>query len=206
LLGFQSEFPIRQLEKAGQLRAVRGAMRQAWYARAEVMALASPLPNRLPAPRVQRIATAVGEPAEGNGRGRWTDSALIALLREGVVDRGSGASIRPPTAVDLVAETGISITRATRVYRFWLVQDVHPTAALARGGASRPSAQSSLTGAVAETENTATRAEDLAPTSVPGERRGSSRIERDGLIRKLRDPDPAVRARAFEKLKPGRNL
>ena len=208
LLGFGSEFPVRQLEKAGRLRAVRGAMRQAWYPRAEVLALASPLSNLPPAWRTERMPQGVAAALDhGVSRGRWTDSALIALLRDGManVHEGRGPAVRPRTAVDLVAETGINITRAMRVYRFWLAHDVHPTAALARQwDASGPSGNSSLPGVVAVREGAPPSIESPASEAGAGERRGDSRIERDGLIRALRDPDPAVRARAFEKLRPAR--
>ncbi len=93
LLGFASEFKVRQLEKEGRLRPVRGAMGSAWYPQSQVDALRGKLARPLSptAPRVQ-----------------WPDDALIALLRE-----------KPRTVVDLVVDAGISISRAERVYRFW---------------------------------------------------------------------------------------
>jgi hypothetical protein len=150
LLGFASEFKIRQLEKAGRLRAVRGVMGSAWYPRAQVLALrdAAEADSTAPIP------------------GRWSDAALIAHLRA-----------RARSVVDLVADTGVSISRAERVYRFWLAHDVHPVASEARATRAR---MASL------------------------ERRSPDRIERDDLIRQLRDPDPDARAAAFEKLKPKR--
>jgi hypothetical protein len=150
LLGFGSEFRIRQLEKAGRLRAVRGIMGSAWYPRAQVLALrdAAELDATTPVP------------------GHWSDAALIAHLRA-----------RTRSVVDLVADTGISISRAERVYRFWLAHDVHPVASEARAARARLSAL---------------------------ERRSPDRMERDDLIRQLRDPDPTARAAAFEKLKPKR--
>src|SRR5262245_42698726 len=39
LLGLASEYKVRQLEKEGRLRPVRGVMGSAWYARADVLAL-----------------------------------------------------------------------------------------------------------------------------------------------------------------------
>lgn len=93
LLGFASEFKVRQLEKEGRLHPIRGAMGSAWYPRREVEALrgAAVAPSVSTAPRE-----------------RWPDDALIALLRE-----------KPRTVVDLVVDAGISISRAERVYRFW---------------------------------------------------------------------------------------
>jgi hypothetical protein len=93
MLGFASEFKVRQLEKEGRLRPIRGAMGSAWYPRREVEALRG---------------AAVAPPASGAPRERWPDDALIALLRE-----------KPRTVVDLVVDAGIPISRAERVYRFW---------------------------------------------------------------------------------------
>jgi hypothetical protein len=149
LLGFRSEFKIRQLEKSGRLRAIRGVLGSAWYPRTQVLAL--------------RDAAEVGTAAPIPGR--WSDAALIAHLRA-----------RARSVVDLVADTGVSIARAERVYRFWLAHDVHPMATEARANQARAAL----------------------------ERRSPDRIERDDLIRQLRDPDPSARAAAFEKLKPKR--
>jgi hypothetical protein len=110
LLGYASEFKVRQLEKQGRLRAVRGVMGSAWYPRKQVLALCE-VPSAAPA----RTA------------GAWTDAALLAHLRE-----------RPRSVVDLVIDTGIPIARAERVYRFWLAHDSHPTAAASRGGGGGP--------------------------------------------------------------------
>jgi hypothetical protein len=104
LLGLQSEFKVRQLEREGRLHPVRGAMGSAWYPRGEVLALRSP-----EAPQ-----------------GRWSDGQLVALLRQELDGR-------PRTVADLVVEAGVSIARAERVYRFWLARDQHPMAARARG-------------------------------------------------------------------------
>ena len=154
LLGFASEFKVRQLEKQGRLRPVRGAMGSAWYPRGEVLALREGLSS----------------PGDGSPRAaRWSDAALIAYLREPT--RAGTAR----TLVDLVTDTGIPISRAERVYRFWLAHDVHPAAETARAHpVRRPSAD---------------------------ERRGEDRRERDALLLEMRDPDPKVRAAAFEKLK-----
>ena len=157
LLGFASEFKVRQLEKAGRLRPVRGVMGSAWYPRTAVLALGEAL---------------AGEAAPA-GPARWSDAALIAMLRE------PARSGRPRTAVDLVTEAGISISRAERVHRFWLAHDAHPTADAARAGRGRrPPASDGA-----------------------GERRAEERRERDALLLEMRDPDPKVRAAAFEKLK-----
>ena len=158
LLGFASEFKVRQLEKEGRLRPVRGAMGSAWYPRAQVEALRGKA-NRPLSPTAPRV--------------RWPDDALIALLRE-----------KPRTIVDLVVDAGVSISRAERVYRFWLAHE---------GPREEP-------GAAADVER------DGEPQANAGagdrhERRSEARIERDALVRQLRDADPKVRAAAFEKLK-----
>jgi hypothetical protein len=145
-LGFASEFKVRQLEKEGRLRPVRGAMGSAWYPRAAVMALRA----------AQERAVVRHAGGEGNDlRARPSDGALIAYLRE-----------RPRTIVDLVADTGISIARAERVYRFWAAHDTRP-----------------------------------APAAEPAERRSGDRLERESLLRQLKDPDPRVRSAAFDELK-----
>jgi hypothetical protein len=155
LLGFASEFKVRELEKRGHLRPVRGVMGSAWYPRSEVLALRT----AMAAPRADR---------DGDRRspayGRWSDGALIAYLRE-----------RSRTVVDLVADAGIPISRAERVYRFWLTHDQHPVAAQTR---------------TARREKT--------------ERRSPDRLTHDALLQQLRDPDPKVRAAAFEQMKKRR--
>jgi hypothetical protein len=93
LLGFASEFKVRQLEKEGRLHPIRGAMGSAWYPRAQVDALRRAQPRPTPA-TARRV--------------RWPDDALIALLRE-----------KPRTVVDLVVDAGIPISRAERVYNWW---------------------------------------------------------------------------------------
>ena len=97
LLGFASEFKVRQLEKEGRLRPVRGAMGSAWYPRGQIEALRGKMARPL-SPTAPRV--------------RWPDDALIALLRE-----------KPRTVVDLVVDAGVSISRAERVYRFWLAHE-----------------------------------------------------------------------------------
>jgi len=145
LLGFASEFKVRQLEKEGRLRPIRGAMGSAWYPRAQVEALRGKIVRPL-SPTASRV--------------RWPDDTLIALLRE-----------KPRTIVDLVVDAGISISRAERVYRFWLAH-----------------------------EGPRSVVEESADAD-PRERRSGERIEHDALVRQLRDADPKVRAAAFEKLK-----
>jgi hypothetical protein len=171
-LGFASEFKVRSLEKDGRLRPVRGVMGSAWYPRAQVLALkealAEPPPVAVPGP---------GDPAPVAGR--WSDAQLIAHLRGRARPLDGGATSRPRTPVDLVADTGISIARAERVYRFWLAHDAHPSAEEVRGRA------------------VATRSRDAAPA----ERRSDARIERDALLQQMRSADPVARAAAFEKLR-----
>jgi hypothetical protein len=165
LLGFGSEFKVRQLEKQGRLQPVRGAMGSAWYPRRAVEALRQP-DGRRPAPS----AKPAGQ----------SDAALIAHLREAPGDQ-------PRTVVDLVADLGVSISRAERVYRFWLKHDAHPSADAAR--AAREGRPQKF---------------DATPPLSPAERRSHERLERDTLLKRMRDPDPRVRADAFEKLKPKR--
>jgi hypothetical protein len=135
-LGFASEYKVRQLERQGKLRAVRGALGSAWYRREEVLALGRALASALPP-----------------GPRRWTDAELLRLLRE-----------RPRSPVDLVVDTGISIARAERVHRFFRAHE---------------------------------RGQEI-------ERRSPERRERDALVRQMRDPDPQVRAAAFERLRSTR--
>ena len=97
-LGFASEFKIREFERKGMLRSVRGRMRAAFYPRAEILALKAQLglsePGRVPPDA-------------------WTDAELLALL--GHPTQAGEAR----TVLDLVMETQISIERAERVYEFW---------------------------------------------------------------------------------------
>lgn len=148
LLGFASEFKVRQLEKEGRLRPVRGAMGSAWYPRNQIDALRGKLVRPL-TPTAQRV--------------RWPDDALISLLRE-----------KPRTVVDLVVDAGVSISRAERVYRFWLAHE---------GPSEGPSEPR---------------------TEEPTERRSGERLQHDALVRQLRDADPKVRVAAFEQLKSRR--
>jgi len=176
-LGFASEFNVRRLEKEGRLRPVRGVMGSAWYPRAQVAALREEL----------TASPVMDAPAAGAARpplpARWSDAQLIAHLRGRARAMDGGGASRARTAVDLVADTGISIARAERVYRFWLRHDAHPAADEARG---------------------VTAAARGPMPAVPIERRSEARIERDTLLQQMRDSDPAVRAAAFEKLRARR--
>lgn len=97
LLGFASEFKVREFERQGLLRAVRGPMGTAFYPRPEVLAL-----------KARLALVEAGDASES-----WTDADLIALLGH------PKAGGQPRTALDLVTETRVSIERAERVYRFW---------------------------------------------------------------------------------------
>jgi hypothetical protein len=170
ILGFASEFKVRQLERQGRLRPVRGVMGSAWYPRAAVEALRE---------------VGLGDPVAKSARGAYSDAALIAHLRgepEG----------KPRTVVDLVADLGVPISRAERVYRFWLAHDAHPAAEVAR--------------TTREGKRTGTAAAQAGPAAAESasERRSDERLERDTLLQRMRDPDPRVRADAFEKLKKRR--
>jgi hypothetical protein len=173
-LGFASEFKVRRLEREGRLRPVRGVMGSAWYPRAQVLAVREEL--AVPPPVA---APGTGDPPLPLGR--WSDAQLIAHLRGRARALDGGAASRARTPVDLVADTGISIARAERVYRFWLAHDAHPVADEARGGAAAG-----------------------RPRAAPAERRSEARIERDALLQQMRSADPAVRAAAFEKLRASR--
>ena len=172
-LGFASEFKVRRLEKEGRLRPVRGVMGSAWYPRAQVLAVREQLAAPLAAP--------IAAPPAGDQPplpARWTDAQLIAHLRGRARAIDGGAASRPRTAVDLVADTGISIARAERVYRFWLAHDAHPVASEVRAGAA-----------------------GRRTPAAAAERRSDARMERDALLQQMRDTDPTVRAAAFEKLR-----
>jgi len=177
-LGFASEFNVRRLEKEGRLRPVRGVMGSAWYPRAQVAALREEL----------TASPVMDAPAAGAARpplpARWSDAQLIAHLRGRARAMDGGGASRARTAVDLVADTGISIARAERVYRFWLRHDAHATAEEARVGVGGMTAN--------------------RVSEAPVERRSEARIERDALLQQMRDADPAVRASAFEKLRARR--
>jgi hypothetical protein len=180
-LGFASEFNVRRLEKEGRLRPVRGVMGSAWYPGAQVAALREELTAR---PRLETPEAPAAGPDRPPIPARWSDAQLIAHLRGRARAIDGGASSRPRTPVDLVADTGISIARAERVYRFWLKHDAHPMADDARGGTAATT--------------TAIR------VASPPERRSDARIERDTLLRQMRDADPSVRGAAFEKLRARR--
>jgi hypothetical protein len=109
LLGFSSEFKIRQLEREGRLQSVRGPMRTAFYARADVLAVKAEL---------GREAFGLETP-DG-----WTDAELLLLLRTPNRDG------RQRTALDLVLETRISIERAEKVLAFWAGSQSGPGVAL----------------------------------------------------------------------------
>ena len=174
-LGFASEFKVRRLEKEGRLRPVRGVMGSAWYPRAQVLALRDALAAPPP------VMTIGGDPGHPHvAPARWSDAQLIAHLRGRVRALDGGAGSRPRTPVDLVADTGISIARAERVYRFWLTHDAHPVAGEARGATAPARARG-------------------AP--APPERRSDARMERDALLQQMRSADPAARAAAFDKLR-----
>ena len=97
-LGFASEFRIRDFERRGVLRSVRGPMRAAFYPRAEVLAL-----------KAQLALCAPGRASPDT----WSDAELLALLGH---PKRSGET---RTVLDLVLETQISIERAQHVYAFW---------------------------------------------------------------------------------------
>jgi hypothetical protein len=120
VLGFASEFKIRQFERQGLLRSVRGAMRTAFYPRAEVLALKARLAER---------ETLHDEHV-------WSDADLIALLSR------PNLAGRQRTALDLVTDARISIERAERVYAFWAAQRPAPSAEPEQLAASAPSTAS----------------------------------------------------------------
>jgi hypothetical protein len=169
VLGFASEFKVRRFEKEGRLRPVRGVMGSAWYPRPQVLALREALAAPPPAAAVHPPPPVAA---------RWSDAQLIAHLRSRARATDGSAASRARTPVDLVADTGISIARAERVYRFWLAHDAHPIAIEARGGPAVVRAR-----------------------AAPAERRSDARMERDVLLQQMRDADPSVRATAFEKLR-----
>ncbi len=175
LLGFASEFKVRELERQGALVSVRGPMRAAFYPRPQVLALRA------------RLARGGGEPA-----GDWSDADLLALLEH------PAPGGRPRTALDLVMEARISIERAERVHGFWSA-----TARPATGAEPRPSAPAAGAGTTACAGAASPRPEPGA-AATGGERRSEDRLSHDGLIRKLRDPDPRVRQQAFERLREAR--
>jgi hypothetical protein len=123
-LGFASEFKIREFERRGLLRSVRGPMRAAFYPRPEVLALKAQLGLSEPG----------SVPPEA-----WTDAELLVLL--GHPKRSGHAR----TVLDLVLETQISIERAERVHDFW--KKCEPASPSAGGS----SAQATTTRSVADT-------------------------------------------------------
>jgi hypothetical protein len=186
-LGLRSEFKIRQLEREGRLHAVRGRMGTAFYPEAEVLAL-----------RAELVTTPRPTP------GRWTDADLIALLRQPM------PSGRLRTAVDLVTEARIHISRAERVYRFWSKRDENLAARVTRAARllRTPAHGRSADLAPVDGQPPAAQAPSVPPPAASAaektsgsERRSDARLTHDGLVRCLRDPDPRVRAEAFVKLR-----
>jgi len=98
LLGFASEYKVRELEKQGLLCSVRGPMRAAFYPRPDVLAL-----------KARLAQTELGHELTED----WSDADLIALLGH---PKSTG---EPRNALDLVTETRISIERAERVFAFF---------------------------------------------------------------------------------------
>jgi hypothetical protein len=98
VLGFASEFKIREFERKGMLHAVRGPMRAAFYPRPEVLAL-----------KAQQALSEPGQVLPDT----WTDAELLALLGH---PKPTGEA---RTVLDLVMETQISIERAERICAFW---------------------------------------------------------------------------------------
>jgi hypothetical protein len=97
VLGFASEFKVRQLEKEGRLQSIRGAMGTAFYAQADLLALRSQLTAR---PELFGVAR------------EWSDAELLALLIHPLAEG------KQRSALDLVLETGIPIARAEAVVAF----------------------------------------------------------------------------------------
>jgi hypothetical protein len=196
MLGFASEFKIREFERQGLLRSVRGPMRTAFYPRPEILALKARL--------------AQSEPYRASLED-WSDADLIALLEH---PTRTGL---PRSILDLVMETRISIERAERVHAFWagasrVGSPPALPAAYRRGRAWEPSQGShvqepapraSIRMAPAQQRP---RTEAAPETEAGRERRGESRLAHDGLLGKLRDPDPRVRQQAFERLRESRTL
>jgi hypothetical protein len=176
LLGLKSEFKIRQLEREGVLRSVRGAMRTAYYPRGELLALRA------------RLGSAEPQLLQADA---WSDADLLALLAH--PRKGGGQR----SALDLVLETNISIERAERVFAFW---SKGRSSASAASEPQLSSAQPPTTPDLQARE----QAQDDAESNA-GERRGQARLEHDDLIRMLRDPDPKVRDQAFARLKHRRD-
>jgi hypothetical protein len=132
-LGFASEFKIREFERRGLLRSVRGPMRAAFYPRAEVLALKAQL--------------ALSEPGRASPE-TWTDAELLALLGH-PKRNGDGR-----TVLDLVLETQISIERAERVHEFR--QRCEPAARSSAAGSAQATATLSISGAPACSASPAT--------------------------------------------------
>jgi len=182
-LGLRSEFKIRQFERDGLLHAVRGRMGTAFYPEAEVLGLRAEF-DATPRPT----------------RGRWTDADLLAFLRQATTGG------RRRTALDLVTEARINIARAERVYRFWSKPDESlATSVTSAARLSPTSADGQVARLVGAPAAQAPSVPRPAPAGVDGksasERRSTTRLAHDGLVRSLRNPDPRIRAEAFIKLK-----
>ena len=202
VLGFASEFKVREFERQGLLHSVRGPMRTAFYSRPDVLALKA------------RLAQ-----SERTSPDEWTDADLIALL-EYPTEVG-----RARTALDLVRETRISIERAERVHAFWAkgataapctAPAPHRLSSADLGEAVPPHPPSSARRPLSPGRFGSTTPANpprgfAAPSPVArgeagiGDRRGEDRLTRDSLIRGLRDPDPRARQQAFERLREGRD-
>jgi hypothetical protein len=174
VLGFPSEFKVRELEREGRLRSVRGPMRTAFYPREQVLAVKAELAQADPSHRADDD---------------WSDADLVTLLghphREG----------RPRTPLDLVLETRISIERAEKVHAFWAgcQAPVGPSSGLPPAPSPEP------TQAKGREDDPA--AGETRWSHAPQERRSADRVSRDALIGELRHPDPRVREQAFARLR-----
>ena len=166
VLGFASEFKVRQLEKEGRLRSVRGNMGTAFYAKADLLTL-----------RAQLSASS----APAGASREWSDAELLELLLLPL----AGGTRR--TALDLVLQTGISISRAEGIVAFHAQYAASPP----------PSPSTATPNPIPAADGPATPAKG----ADPAERRNPSRLTRDELIQSLRHPDPGVREQAFQALR-----
>ena len=180
VLGFASEFKIRELERKGMLHAVRGPMRAAFYPRPEVIAVKA------------KLALCNPDPACTD---TWTDAELLSLLGH---PKPSGER---RTAYDLVLETQISIERALRVCDFRATCAPNAGAAVAPRSATKAGTKAEST---AEAADASVDGRDTSATAH--ERRCAERLSHDSLVRSLRDPDPRVREQVFFKLKESGGL
>ncbi len=183
-LGFPSDFKLRQFEKEDRLHPVRGAMGSAFYPPAEIAALRDYL--GLP------VAAPAGPPRQ------WSDGELIARLRAGGLGTGGTGSV-----ADLVVDTGITIDRAEKVYRFWQRHDTGRADATAHTttGSGAESAAPTAGIPLAALDRVPVAMPHAAPSPKSVERRGAQRLSRAALIQQMRDPDPRIRADAFNQLR-----